>query len=92
MCVAFVKCDAHFHFLTVVPSLGVCIQNHPFSELIQSVTFLRVNIINSPLNVKQFLRAQASLRYITQDAYWNNTGDCAYLKDGQCALIGEYCY
>jgi len=51
MCVALVKCDAHFHLLTVVPSLSVRIQNHPFNELIQILTFLRVHMIEAPLNV-----------------------------------------
>jgi len=69
MCVALVKCDAHFHLLKVVTSLSVRIKNHPFNELIQSLTFLRVNMIDAPLNVKQFQRAQATLRYVAQDAY-----------------------
>ena len=51
MCVALVKCDAHFHLLTVIPSLSVRIKNHPFSELIQSLTFLRVIMIEASLNV-----------------------------------------
>jgi len=69
MCVALVKCDAHFHLLTVVPSLSVRINKHPFGVLIQSLTFLRVNMSDAPLNVKQFQRIQTSLRYIARDAY-----------------------
>ena len=69
MCVAIVKCDAHFHLLTVVPSLSVQIINHPFGELNHGLTFLRSNINEVSLNVEQFQRAQASLRYVARDAF-----------------------
>lgn len=30
--------------------------------------------------------------YGSGSAIWNNTGDCAYLRDGSNALVDEYCY